>query len=278
MTLESGIASDLSDPSFLSQVGGYLGGEAAPGIAQQGLTAANALATAGTTGAGIGIGAANLASTAGYDMAGALLNEQGIGLQSQGLAQQMGTAAQQQAIETQQYGGQQGLIQEQEKGTALAQANLAYQLPIATEAQIGGAAATGALNTQGDKQKQAGIQQQYQYNQGVQGVQAQSEFIQSQLGQLGQQSEQVGYQGQQAQMANQQQQLAIAAKQAGIPVQQAESQLQYGLGQLGISGADSLNTAMGQAAQAQSGEASGYGAVLAQAGATTGLGPNFFGG
>lgn len=273
MAAYGNLSGDLASPNFLNQVAGYLGGEAAPGIAQQGLTEATALAQGDVTGAQVGLGAANLANQTGYSFADALLNEQGIGLQSQGLAQQAGTAAEQQAIEQQQYGGQQAQLGLQEKGTALQQANLAYQLPINTEAQVGGAAASGALNTQGDKQKQASVQQQYQYNQGELGLTAQNQYIQGQLNQLGQRSEQAGYQGQEANLANQQQQLSLAAQQQGISAQQAQSQLAYGLGQLGIQ-ADPTSV-MAQAAGAQSGQASGYGAILAQAGATTGLGPGF---
>jgi hypothetical protein len=275
-TLNQTIQQDLQSPSFLSQLAGYLGGQAAPGIAQQGLTGAQAEAQAGVMPAALQEGIAQQTQTAGYSLANALLGEQSAQLGQQGLASQIGTAAQQQAIEQQQYPLQQQQIGLQEQGTALQGLNLAYQQPIAQEKQYGGAAATGALNTQGEKQGMASLAQQYGYQGSQLNLQAQNQYIQSQLAGLGQQAEQVGYGGQQEQYANQYQQLGLAAKQAGIPVQQAISQLQYGIGQQGIQ-ADPTSL-MAQAANAQSQQAGGYSAVLSQAGATTGLGANFLSG
>jgi hypothetical protein len=265
-----GVAQQLGSPQYLNQIAGLLGGEAAPGIAAYGLQGAQAEAQAGVAPAALGVGIAEQTQGAGYDLANALLNYQGTQLQEQGLAGQIGTAAQQQAIEQQQYGGQLAQLGVTQQGTALQQANLAYQTPQQYQKQAGAAAAAGALNTQGNKQAVGNIQQQAAYQGSQLGLQAQSEFIQQQLAGLGQQSEQVGYGGQQQQMANQQQQLQLAAKQAGIPVQQAYSQLQYGIGQLGIQ-ADPTQL-IGQAATGQAGEAAGYGAVGAQLGATTGMG------
>ncbi len=346
-TFNQTVQQDLSSPSFLSQLAGYLGGEAAPGIAQQGLTGAQAQAQAGVMPAALQEGIAQQTQTAGYSLANALLGEQSAQLGQQGLASQIGTAAQQQAIEQQQYPLQQeqiGLQQQalgstvgtaqqqqaieqqqyplqqqqiglQEQGTALQLGNLAYQQPIAQEKQYGGAAATGALNSQGNKQGMASLAQQYGYQGSQLNIQGQNEYIQSQLAQLGQQSElagyggqqaqygyqgqqlgvqqqlaglgqqseEVGYAGQQAQYANQYQQLALAAQQAGIPVQQAISQLQYGIGQQGIQ-ADPTSL-MAQAANAQSNQAGGYstvvsqgsaaGAAMSNAAARMGLGANF---
>ena len=252
----------FANPNFLNQIAGYLGGAAAPGIAGAGLQSAEALAQAGTAGAGLGVGEANLEANTGYDIANALLSEQGIGLQGQALGQQAGIQAGQQGIEQGQYGlSQQGIAQQ------LSQ--LETQFPLEQQGQEGQAAASGASNSVGNRQALA---QNAAFN-GPGGFQEQSLYRQSQLAALGQQSEQLGYQGQQQQNTNAQQQLALAAKQAGIPVQQATSQLGYGLQQLGIN-ADPT-ALIGQAATAQGTAAGDYGAVLSQAGATTGLGANF---
>lgn len=252
----------FANPNFLNQIAGYLGGAAAPGIAQAGLQSAEALQQAGLSGAGLGVGEANLASDTGYGIANALLTEQGLGLQSQGLGQQAQTQAEQQAIEQGQYGlSQQGIEQQL--------AELKAQYPGELQNQLGGAAASGASNSIGNRVATGQLEA---FN-GPGGFQEQSLYRQQQLAALGQQSEKVGFQGQQAQNQNAMQQLQLAAKQAGIPVQQAVSQLGYGLQQLGIQ-ADPTQL-IGQAATAQGTAAGDYAAVLSQAGATTGLGANF---
>lgn len=252
----------FANPDFLNQIAGYLGGAAAPGIAGAGLQSAEALQQAGLAGPGLAVGEQNLATNTGYDISNALLNEQGIGLQSQGLGQQSATQAQQQQIETGQYGLNQQGIQQQLK-------ELEYQFPLQQQQQEGQAAASGASNSVGNRETLA----QNQAFNGAGGFNEQSLYRQQQLAALGQQSEVAGFQGTEAQNANSQQQLQLAAKQAGIPVQQAVSQLGYGLQQLGIN-ADPTQL-IGQAANAQGTAAGDYGAVLSQAGATTGLGSNF---
>jgi hypothetical protein len=62
----------------------------------------------------------------------------------------------------------------------------------------------------------------------------------------------------------------------GISVQQLQSQLTQGLSGIGISTATQQDQLLGQAAQAQAGEAQGLGAILSAAGTTSGLGPQAF--
>ena len=264
------VGTEMVNPQFLNSVAGYLGAEAAPTQAGYEQQYAAAQAQAGVAPAGLQESIANQQQNTGYALANALLGYQGTQLQEQGLAGQIGTAAQQQAIEQQQYGGQLAQLGVTQQGTALQQANLAYQTPQQYQKQAGAAAAAGALNTQGNKQAVGNIQQQAAYQGSQLGLQSQSEYIQQQLAQLGQQSEQVGYGGTQQQMANQYQQIELAAKQAGIPVQQAISQMQYGIGQAGIQ-ADPTQF-INQAATAQGGEATTQGAVMANAAAVTGMG------
>jgi hypothetical protein len=247
-----------------SQIGGMVAGAAAPGIAQAGLQSATALEQAGLAGPAMQLGAAQLESSTGYDIANALLNYEGIGLQSQGLAQQAGFAGQQQQLEEQQFATSQSAVPEQ-----LAEAKQQYGTAVL--GQEGQAAASGATSTVGNRVAQQNLTQNYGWQQ--------ADIYRNQaLAQLGQQSEQVGYQGTQAQFGNQQRQLQLAAQGAGIPVQQAESQLQYGLGALGIQGSADVQSALSQAASAQGQQASDWNAVLSLVGATTGLGPAAFSG
>ncbi len=266
----SAVAGDYSDPGYLSQLAGALGGAAAPTIAQYETALSQEEAQAGVAPAGLQESILNQGQTTGYDLASALLGYQGTQLQEQGLASQIGTAAQQQQIEQKQYGVSQKQLGLQEQGTALSEANLAYNVPIQYQKQGSAAAQSGATNSQGNKQAMGGIQQQAAYQGSQLGIQAQNEFLQGQLNQLGQQSEQVGYQGQQAGYSNEMQQLQLAAKQAGIPVQQLISQLQYGIGQAGIS-ADPTQL-MTQASGNESQAAAASAAVLSNAGAITGVG------
>ena len=268
------IATDLANPAFLQQIAGYITGEQAPAIATGNLQQANAYSQLGTLVPGLQEGIAGANQTAGYGLADALLNYQGTQLSEQGLASQIGTAAQQQQIEQAQYPLQQQQIGISEQQTALQQANLAYQLPIEYQKQQSAAALSGATNSQGNKQAQGQIQQQGALQGSQLGLQGQSEYIQSQLASLGQESELAGYAGQQSQYTNEMQQLQLAAKQAGIPVQQAMSQLQYGIGQLGIQA--SPDQALNQASQGQSTSAQAYAAAIAQASASTGLGAQAF--
>jgi hypothetical protein len=199
----------------------------------------------------------------GYDIAGALLNQQGIGLQSQQLGATAQTQAEQQAIEQGQYGLQQ-------QGLASQMAQLAYQFPLQQQQQEGAAAASGASNSVGNRQTLA----ENQAFNGAGGFNEQSLFRQQQLAGLGQASEVAGYQGQQAQNQLGQQQLQLAAKQANIPVEQLEAQMGYGLQQLGVQ--QDITSLLGQIGTAQSGQAGALASVVGQAAATTGAGPNAF--
>lgn len=274
-----------------SQIAAYILGQSAQQISQGQLSEAQSLAQAELAPSALSAAAANLTSNTGYTKANALANVKGTQLQEQGLASQVKTAAQQQASETQQYQQQLGQfgVQQQQIGVQQAElanqsAQLQYQYPLQIQQQEGAAAASGASNTVGNQEAQAqitafngpgGFQQQQLGLQGQGlGLQSQSTSIQQRLAQLGQQSEVSGYKGQQQQFANSQQQLQLAAQQAGIPVQQANSQLAYGLQQLGVQ--YDPTQFIGQAATAQSGIAGDYAAALSAAAVAGGLSPQFF--
>ena len=209
-----GIGNDLvsSNPAY-QLAGGYLAGQG-QGIAQQGNAAATALQNAGTVIPGMQEQAANLGLNAGYAEAGDLLSMQGIGLQEQGIAGQMGTAAQQQAITEQEnplngqllantsagavsagkYIGQEEQTsaqgyQEQMAALGLQQGNLNYQLPLAQQASAGQAAASGASNTVGQRNAQGTLEQQYQYNSGMLQNQGQQDTTQQLAAQQGYQQQ-----------------------------------------------------------------------------------------
>lgn len=281
----AGTAAGLgTNPSFASQIAAGLYGGAAPTIGQGQVSVSQALAQAGVMPAELGVGAANLTANTGFDIAGAILNQQGIGLQSQLVGEQAGTAAQQQQLELGQYGVQQQQLGLDPQSVALEQAlqgsqekTAAEQYGVSQSELAGGEAAAGATGTVGNQQQKNLLAQQYATTQagfteqtGQQGLELQSDYLKQQLAALGQQSEQVGYQGQQEQYANAQAQLGVAAQQAGIPVQQAQSQLAYGLQQLGVQ-ADPTQL-IAQAATGQSGVAGDYASILQAAAAFSGMG------
>lgn len=298
-------------------------------IGQAGLTGAAAEAQAAQAPAALGAGAQNLASQYGYTLAGLGNEYQGVGLQQALQGIESGTAAQQQGFEQQTYGLQQqqlaldpqsivlenallgtqeGVATGTEKlqqgtggigggGYAAQLANLAYQEPLAQQAQAGQAASAGASNTVGNKQAQQTIGEQYAYNVGnvqnqaqqsqlaYQGQMAgyqeqagqnklnlQNDFLQQQIAALSQGSEVAGYQGQQEQYQNAIAQLGNTAQGLGISGQQAYEQMGYGLSQLGVS--SDMTSQVIQSMGGQTGAAQGLAQVGQAAGAIGGLGPN----
>jgi hypothetical protein len=249
----------LTSPNWQNQVAGYLGGQYGQQAAQYGLSGALASQQMAMSPAQLGVQEQELISNAGYGFAGDILAMQGLGLQGQSLASQMGTAAAQQGIEQAQYGVQQGQYPEQLQRAALENANAVQQMQ--SQGAIG-----GTLGTQGYAQAQHTQAAEY-------GWQQADIFRNQQLAQLAQQSEQVGYGGQQAQYANQQQQLALAARQQGLNVQQAGAQLGFGLQQLGYQAQP--EQFLSQLMAAQGGEAQNLAAFGSQASLVGGLGPAF---
>lgn len=251
----------LANPSWQSQISGYLSGQAAPSLAQGGLASALGSAQLGMVGPQLGVSQAELASNQGYSLANALLGYEGIGLQSQGLASQASTAAAQQGVEQAEYGVQSGQYPEQMQEAALANANAVKNMQ--DQGAIG-----GTLGTQGYARQQATQAAQY-------GWQQADIYRAQQLAALGQQSEQLGYQGQQNQFGNQQAQLALAAQGEGLSAQQAQTQFGFGLQQLGIQA--SPEQYLSAIANAQGGAAQSLAALGSQASLIGGLGPNFLG-
>lgn len=89
----------MANPAYQSQIAGLLGGQVAPEVGAAQLAESQAMQNLGLTGATIGLGAQNLATGAGYDLANAVGNVQSIGLEEQGLGSTIKTAAQQQGSE-----------------------------------------------------------------------------------------------------------------------------------------------------------------------------------
>lgn len=251
----------LASPSWTNEVSGYLAGQAAPSLAQGGLASALGDAALANVGPQLGTSAAEAESTTGFDLANALLGEKGIGLQQQGLGAQAATAGQQQGVEEAQYQVQSGQYPEQLQEAALQNQN-------AVIGNRDAAAIGGTTDTTSNQRTQATQAANY-------GWQTADIYRSQQLAQLGQQSEQIGYGGQQEQTANQASQLALAAQGAGLSGEQAQSQLGFGLQQLGVNASPESLVSAVSAGQATG--SSSLAALLSQAALTGGLGPNFGG-
>ena len=251
----------LASPSWTNEVSGYLAGQAAPSLAQGGLASALGDAALANVGPQLGTSAAEAESTTGFDLANALLGEKGIGLQQQALGAQAATAGQQQGVEEAQYQVQSGQYPEQLQEAALQNQN-------AVIGNRDAAAIGGTTDTTSNQRTQATQAANY-------GWQTADIYRSQQLAQLGQQSEQIGYGGQQEQTANQASQLALAAQGAGLSGEQAQSQLGFGLQQLGVNASPESLVSAVSAGQATG--SSSLAALLSQAALTGGLGPNFGG-
>ena len=252
----------LASPNWQNQIAGYLTGEYAPAIAQSGLGAALGSAQMGLTGPQLGVASAELENTTGYDLANALLGYEGTGLQSKALASQGATAAAQQGISTAEYGVSSTQFPEQE-----AQAKQAFE--TAQQGQQDQGAASGTLNTGGQRTAEENLRSNY-------GWQQADIYRQQQLAALGQQSSQVGFGGTEEQIANAQQQLKLAAQGQGLSAQQASDQLRFGLQSLGVSAEPEQY--LSAIANAQGGGAQQLAALGTQASLIGGLGANFLGG
>ena len=252
----------LGSPNWQNEISGYLAGQAAPTAAQGALGSAVASGQLGMVAPQLGVSSAELENNTGYDLANALLGQEGTGLQSQGLAQQASTAAAQQGTEEAEYGVQGTQFPEQQAEAALANQN-------AVIGNRDAAAIGGFTNTTSTKRTAATQAQEYQWQQ--------ADIYRSQaLAALGQQSEEQGFSGQESQFANERQQLELAAQGEGLSAQQAQSQLGFGLQQLGVN--SSPEQYLATIANAQGSEASTLAGVGSQAALIGGLGANFLGG
>jgi len=248
-----------ASPSWQNQVAGDLAGGYDATIAGYGLSSALGSQQLGLDSAGMAVQGAELTNSAGFDMAGALLGEQGLGLQAGALGESAATNAAQQAIEQQSYGVSSTQYPEQLQEAALQNTNTLEQMSSS-------GAGAGTLNTTGHGQAQQTQASEY-------GWQKADIFRAQQLAALGQQSEEVGYAGQQQQTASQEAQLGLAAKSQGLTAQQAAAQLGFGMQQLGVSGQpeqflNAITSAQGEGAQQLS-------ALGSQASLIGGLGANF---
>jgi hypothetical protein len=188
--------------------------------------------------------------------------QQTTGLQGEQLQNQLAgnqleqqNVSQQLDIQGQQYGLQQKLA-------GIQQGQLDYNLGIQQRNLRDQGAISGTLNTTGYGRQQGQLGEQYQVS---------SAELANQL-----QGQGVTFHGEQLAAANQQAQLRNTAAGLGISQQQLQAQLASGMTQIGIQGQQTQDQFMAQASQAAAGEAQGYGAVLSNIGALTGLGPQGF--
>jgi hypothetical protein len=221
------VQADLGSSNPSLQEAGLLGASGAPTLAQSGLQLAQAEQQAGELTAAEA-GAQNYQQvSAGQQLGG------------------LGISAEQQALSNQETRQQYGITQEGFRRQA-SENELAYTRQL--QSQIGGAAASGAQNTVGNKQAQADIGQQYAWEKQALGQQEQLSA---------------------GDYARSQQNQALLAKSNGLSQQEVYTRLAYGLSQLGVEYDPS--SVLAQAGSALSGEASGMGSVLSQAGLLGGL-------
>lgn len=262
------------DPNQALQ--GQFGGGAAVQIAGTGLTIDELMGQLGLVQAQTGQSQAQqqlqgsyAEANAGLGMEQNALAQQGLGAQSGLLNTQFGIQQQTLAGREQLAGTQHGLS-EQALADQTAQQALSYKNQV--QAQQGGAAASGALNTEGNKQAVSTNAAENQFAQ--QALQRAGTGLEAQYGYQKQQFglERQGQQAQQAyslgDIARGEQGLQLASQANGLSLDQTLNQINYGMQQTGLAGqqqADQLygqiGSAVGQGATYQAG-AIGYGALL----------------
>ena len=205
-------------------------------------------------------------------------------LQQQNIAQQLGITGQQYQLSQQNIeqqlgiaGGQYGL---QQQLGAIQAGQLAYNYPIAVSQAQGQEAISGTQNTVGGRRQIGQLGEQYEVSQAELANQMASQGLTYQGEQLAAQNQlaqgAVGYRGQQLSSANQMAQLQNTAASLGISQEQLQNQLASGMAQIGLQTGQTGDQLLGQAATARAGQAQGYGAILSNIGAITGLGPAAF--
>lgn len=221
------IQTDLASSNPQTALAGALGASTAPTVAGQQLSVASTEQQLGDLGPQLQQQADYSSLMAGYQLGGL-----GIGAQQNDLSKQ---------------GSQQGFANTQlQQGIQGQQQALNYQNQM--QSLVGGAAASGALNTEGAKQSQATASKQYGWGQ---------EELKSQEALSA------------GDFARAQQNFDLMAKANGISQQEVYSRLQYGLSQMGQS-ADPSSLAA-QAGNAMSGSVQGVGSTLSQAGLLGGM-------
>lgn len=241
---------------LMSQIGPQLGADAT--------TQAGYQQQLGAVGAGVQSQDAYAQAMAGIQQGNLGISEQQLGIQGQGLAAQEGLSSQQQGIEQQQYGLQQQQYPEQQAEQALSYKNT-------VQAQQGNAAASGATNTEGNKQAVVTNAAQNQW--------ANADINRAQQNaMLGQQSEQAGYQYQQGEYARSQENLGLMAQGNGLSEQQLQDQLAYGISQNQNSGVASAGQLLAQMGSLASGDISAAGTALAPIAYAGGVNPFTTGG
>ena len=209
------------------------------------------------------------------------IGQQQFGLQQQGMDQSYG-------IQQQQYGLQQQGIQQQQ-----AQQALSFQNQM--QGIIGGNAASGALNTQGSKQQQSTAQQENvfagqtlgrsQQQLGLNEQQSAGDYSRAQqglglneqaaAGQFSRTEQGYGLQNQLSagDYARAQQNYGLIGQANGLAQQEVQTRLQSGLQQLGESSGATADSLVAQMGGVLSGESTGVGSTLSQAGLLGGLNP-----
>ena len=241
-----GPSSLFTSPETVSpSVTGAIQAQNAPALANQGLQASLLQKQMGQIQPDLQQAGDYATAMAGYQLGGQDINAKQVGLQQQGTEASYGN-------QQQQYGLQQQGIQQQQQEQALSFQNQMQGI-------IGGSAASGALNTEGSKQAQSTAQQQNVFAGQTIGREQTSLGLQEKLSA--------------GDFARAQQNYGLIGQANGLAQQEVKTRLESGLQQLGESSGASADSLVSQMGGVLSGESTGVGGTLSQAGLLGGLNP-----
>jgi hypothetical protein len=278
----TGPSSLFTSPETVSpSVTGAIQAQNAPALGGQGVQMAALQSQMGKLGPDLQQAGDYATAMAGYQLGGQDINAQQVGLQQQGT--EASYANQQQQYGLQQQGLQQnyGLEQQQnalsQQGIYGQQQQQALSFQNQMQSIIGGSAGSGALNTEGSKQQQSTAQQQNTL--AAQNLQRQGQSLglqeQGQAGTFGRSEQQLAGQEQLSagNYARAQQNYGLIGQANGLAQQEVKTRLESGLQQLGESSGATADSLVSQMGGVLSGESTGVGSTLSQAGLLGGLNP-----
>lgn len=275
--------SDLfTSPETVSpSVTGAIGAQNAPALANQGLQASLLQKQLGQLGPDLQQQGDYATAMAGYQLGGQDINRQQVGLQQQGTEQNYNISQQQRGLQQQgteqNYGIEQQQFGLQQQGIYGQQQQQALNFQNQMQGIIGGNAASGALNTQGSKQQQSTAQQQNTF--AAQNLNREGQQLglneQAAAGQFSRTEQGYGLQNQLSagDYARAQQNYGLIGQANGLAQQEVQTRLQSGLQQLGESSGQTADSLVAQMGGVLSGESTGVGSTLSQAGLLGGLNP-----
>ena len=277
-----GPSSLFTSPETVSpSVTGAIQAQNAPALANQGLQESLLQKQMGQLGPDLQQAGDYATAMAGYQLGGQDINAQQVGLQQQGTEQNYGISQQQRNLQQQGTEQNYGISQQQfgleQQGLQQQQAQQALSFQNQMQGIIGGEAASGALNTQGSKQQQSTAQQQNVFANQTIGREQQSLGLneQSAAGQFSRTEQGYGLQNQLSagDYARAQQNYGLIGQANGLAQQEVKTRLQSGLQQLGESSGATADSLASQMGGVLSGESTGVGSTLSQAGLLGGLNP-----